>query len=145
MDDGATHRAVIIGAGFGGLFAARGLRGIGVDVTVIDRFNHHLFQPLLYQVATGILSQGDIAPAIRDVLRSRPTARVQLAEVRAVDLDRRVVVAERPGRVLETPYDSLIVATGVHTSGRVSSPSCPSGRRGATSARSTRPRNGWCS
>ena len=64
-----THRVVIIGAGFGGLFAARALRKAPVDVTVIDRTNHHLFQPLLYQVATGILSEGEIAPPTRDVLR----------------------------------------------------------------------------
>ena len=65
----APHRVVIVGAGFGGLFAAKFLRRAPVQVTVVDRTNHHLFQPLLYQVATGILSEGQIAPATRDVLR----------------------------------------------------------------------------
>lgn len=116
MAETPAHRVVIVGSGFGGLFAARALRGAPAEVTVIDRVNHHLFQPLLYQVATGILSEGDVAPAIRDVLRNHASTRVQLSEVRAVDLDRRVVIGERPGRVLETPYDSLIVATGVQTS-----------------------------
>ena len=65
---GATHRVVIVGAGFGGLFAARFLGRAPVEVTLVDRTNHHLFQPLLYQVATGILSEGQIAPPTRDVL-----------------------------------------------------------------------------
>ena len=67
--EGRRHRVAIVGAGFGGLFAAKALRRADVDVTVIDRTNHHLFQPLLYQMATGILSEGDIAPPIRDILR----------------------------------------------------------------------------
>ncbi len=116
MADTSLHRVVIIGSGFGGLFAARALRGGPVDVTVIDRTNHHLFQPLLYQVATGILSEGDIAPAIRDVLRNHPQVHVQLAEVQEIDLDRRVVVSDRPGGAIETPFDSLIVAAGLQTS-----------------------------
>jgi len=62
------HRVVIIGSGFAGLFAAKALRRAPVEVVVVDRTNHHLFQPLLYQVATGVLSEGDIAPPIRDVL-----------------------------------------------------------------------------
>ena len=66
------HHVVIIGCGFGGLFAARALKRAPVRITLIDRTNHHLFQPLLYQVATGILSEGQIAPAIRDVLRQLP-------------------------------------------------------------------------
>src|SRR5271168_3563470 len=72
------HRVVIVGAGFGGLFAARALRRAPVEVTVVDRTNHHLFQPLLYQVATGVLSEGDIAPPTRDVLRRQANARVLL-------------------------------------------------------------------
>ena len=75
------HHVVIIGCGFGGLFAAKALRRAPVRVTLIDRTNHHLFQPLLYQVATGILSEGQIAPAIRDVLRHHPSLRVVLGEV----------------------------------------------------------------
>ncbi len=110
------HRVVIIGSGFGGLFAARALRRAPVSVTVIDRTNHHLFQPLLYQVATGILSEGAIAPATRDVLRWHRNTTVELANVTGVDLDRRTVVAWRPERTIETPYDSLIVAAGSGTS-----------------------------
>ena len=63
------HKVVIVGCGFAGLFAARALKRAPVEVVVIDKTNHHLFQPLLYQVATGVLSEGDIAPPIRDVLR----------------------------------------------------------------------------
>ena len=70
------HRVVIIGSGFGGLFTAKALRRADVDVTVIDRTSHHLFQPLLYQVATGILSEGEIAPPTRDILRRQKNARV---------------------------------------------------------------------
>jgi NADH dehydrogenase len=106
------HRAVIIGAGFGGLFAARALRRAPVDVTVIDRTNHHLFQPLLYQVATGVLSEGDIAPPTRDVLRRQRNAEVLLGEVVHIDLAARVVVLETLGRRSHIPYDSLIVAAG---------------------------------
>jgi 3-hydroxybutyryl-CoA dehydrogenase len=76
---------VVVGAGFGGLFATRRLRNAPVEVTLIDRTTHHLFQPLLYQVATGILSEGDVAPAVRDVLRRQRNARVLLGEV--VDID----------------------------------------------------------
>src|ERR1700749_642444 len=85
------HRVVIIGAGFGGLFAARSLRNAPVAVTVIDRTNHHLFQPLLYQVATGILSEGDIAPPIRDVLRKRRNTDVLIGNVTNVDLNTRTL------------------------------------------------------
>src|SRR5271166_3100729 len=113
---GGAHRVVIIGSGFGGLFAVRALRRAPVEVTVIDRTNHHLFQPLLYQVATGILSAGEIAPAIRDVLRRYRNTRVLLSTVTAIDLDRRLVTSNQAGRVITTPYDSLIVAAGVHTS-----------------------------
>ena len=68
------HRVVIVGGGFGGLTAAKRLRRANVDVTLIDRTNHHLFQPLLYQLATGILSEGDIAPPLREVLRDQRNA-----------------------------------------------------------------------
>lgn len=110
------HRVVILGCGFGGLFAAKALRRASVDVTVIDRNNHHLFQPLLYQMATGILAEGDIAPPIRDILRHQQNATVLLGDVSKIDLDRRVVAADALGRRREIPYDSLILATGAQQS-----------------------------
>jgi NADH dehydrogenase len=107
------HRVVVVGGGFGGLFAARTLRRAPVEVTLIDRVNHHLFQPLLYQVATGILSEGEVAPPIRSVLRRQRNLEVELAEVQAFDLDRKTLTAMRPdGQHLEVPYDSLIVGAG---------------------------------
>ena len=113
----ARHRVVIIGGGFGGLPAARWLARKNVDVTVVDRRNHHLFQPLLYQVATGMIPPGQISPAIRHVLRKHKNVRVELAEVTGFDLDRRIVHASIVGvEPLEIPYDSLIVAAGVSQS-----------------------------
>lgn len=106
------HHVVIIGCGFGGLFAARALKGAPVLVTLIDRRNHHLFQPLLYQVTTGILSEGQIAPPIRDVLRGHAHLRVVLAEVTRIDMAHRVVHADEFGRPVSIHYDSLIVAGG---------------------------------
>jgi NADH:quinone reductase (non-electrogenic) len=109
----APHRVVIVGGGFGGLFAARFLDRDDLDVTLVDRNNHHLFQPLLYQVATGILSEGQIAPPIRDILRRQRNTTVELATVDAIDVEARVVSAHRPDNVVRTyPYDSLIVAAG---------------------------------
>jgi NADH:quinone reductase (non-electrogenic) len=108
----ARHRVVIVGAGFGGLFAARALRRAPVDVTVLDRTNHHLFAPLLYQVATGVLSEGDIAPPIRDVLRKQRNTRVLLGEVVDLDLAALEVEIETIGERRRIPYDSLIVAAG---------------------------------
>jgi len=106
-------RVVIVGAGFGGLFAARFLRRAPVDVTVVDKTNHHLFQPLLYQVATGILSEGQVAPATRDVLSRHRNVSVLMAEVNGFDLEAREVRCRRPdGRPLTLPFDSLIVAAG---------------------------------
>jgi NADH dehydrogenase len=101
-------RVVIIGAGFGGLSAAKGLARAPFDVTVVDRHNYHLFQPLLYQVATAALSPGDIAGPIRGVLRRQQNANVILAKVSGIDLATREVVAE--GRRI--PFDDLIIATG---------------------------------
>ena len=107
------HRVVIVGAGFGGLFAARFLRRSAVDVTVIDRTNHHLFQPLLYQVATGILSEGEIAPRRATSSRRYKNVTVELGEVTGFDLEARTVTARRPsGLAAPHPYDSLIVAAG---------------------------------
>jgi NADH dehydrogenase len=107
---------VIIGAGFGGLFAARALGRAPVHLTVIDRTNHHLFQPLLYQVTTGILSEGDIAPPIRDVLRRQRNTEVRIGEVTDVDLEARVVTVETLGQFSKVAYDSLIVAAGAGSS-----------------------------
>src|SRR5258705_8140612 len=107
------HRVVIIGGGFGGLRAARALKSAPVDVTLIDRRNYHLFQPLLYQVATGSLSPGQIAAPIRSVLSRQKNTRVLMGDV--VDIDpagKRVVLAD--GAAFE--YDSLIVAAGSQTS-----------------------------
>ncbi len=109
-------RVVIIGSGFGGLFAARALRRAPVDITVLGRTTHHLFQPLLYQVATGILSPGEIAPATREVLAGQANAAVVLGEVTEVDLARRTVVARTIGQDHEHPYDYLVVAAGADQS-----------------------------
>ncbi len=108
----ARHRVVIIGSGFGGLFSAKALRRADVDVTVIDRTSHHLFQPLLYQVATGILSEGEIAPPTRDVLRRQKNTRVLLGNVETIDLEARTVTHTILEKTTVTPYDSLIVAAG---------------------------------
>src|SRR5215468_6355184 len=112
----ARHRVVIVGSGIGGLFAARSLGRVTdtIEVVLISRTNHHLFPPLLYQVATGILSAGEIAPATRDVLKKKKNVSVELAEVTGFDLKARRVSAVRPGGGEVTlSYDSLIVAAGV--------------------------------
>lgn len=101
-------RVVIVGAGFAGLYAAQALSRAPVDVVVLDRSNHHLFQPLLYQVATAALSPADIASPIRKILRSQNNATVALAEVKRIDVGRRCVCFEEG----ELEYDYLIVATG---------------------------------
>jgi NADH:ubiquinone reductase (H+-translocating) len=111
----ARQRVVVIGGGFGGLQAVKALRGAPVDITLIDRRNFHLFQPLVYQVATGALSPGEIAAPLRWVFRRQENVRVMLASVAGFDLDAREVELEPavddtvPGRV---PYDTLIVAGG---------------------------------
>jgi NADH dehydrogenase len=102
------RHVVIVGAGFGGLSAARSLRDAPLRVTVVDRRNHHLFQPLLYQVATAALSPGDIAYPIRSILRSQANAEVLLADAVGVDVEKRQLVLS-DGRLA---YDFLIVATG---------------------------------
>jgi NADH dehydrogenase len=106
------QRVVIVGCGFAGLFAAKALRRAPVEVVVVDRTNHHLFQPLLYQVATGVLSEGDIAPPIRDVLRHQRNTRVVLGEVIDIDADRRQLTIDTLGHAAPLAYDSLIVGTG---------------------------------
>jgi NADH:ubiquinone reductase (H+-translocating) len=105
-------RVVIIGSGFGGLFAAKALKQASVDVTLVSRTTHHLFQPLLYQVATGILSEGEIAPATREVLRRQRNVRVLLGDVTRIDLATRTVTSDLFGRTTLTRYDRLVVAAG---------------------------------
>src|SRR5271166_707139 len=101
------HRVVILGGGFGGLYAAKSLKRAPVDLTLVDRRNFHLFQPLLYQVATGALSPGEIASPLRSVLQSQRNTRVLLAEVVDLDVQRRILKLDRDQ---ELPYDTLIVA-----------------------------------
>ena len=107
MPDSRPH-VVIVGAGFGGLEAAKSLARAAVDVTVLDRQNHHCFQPLLYQVATAALSPADVAWPIRHILRKQKNATVLMAEVRGVDTGKRVVHADS----IDIPYDYLVLATG---------------------------------
>ncbi len=106
------HRVVIIGSGFGGLNAAKKLRHANVDIKLIARTTHHLFQPLLYQVATGIVSEGDIAPPTRVILRRQRNVQVLLGDVTHIDLAGQHVVSDLLGHTYETPYDTLIVAAG---------------------------------
>ncbi|MGV9867634.1 NAD(P)/FAD-dependent oxidoreductase [Rhodococcus koreensis] len=112
----ARHRVVVIGSGFGGLFATKALRRADVDVTVIDRTTHHLFQPLLYQVATGILSEGEIAPSTRIILKDQHNASIRIGNVTSIDLSARTVTSEHLGRTTVTEYDSLIVSAGAQQS-----------------------------
>jgi NADH dehydrogenase len=117
MQDQARRRVVIVGGGFAGLFAARALRRAPVSVTLIDRAQHHLFQPLLYQCATGILSEGKIAAPLRDVLKRHRNVECVMAEVTGIDAAARRLQARRPlGEALEFGYDYLIMATGMQQS-----------------------------
>jgi NADH dehydrogenase len=110
----ARHRVLIVGGGFGGLYAAKGLgRDERVEVTVVDRRNHYLFTPLLYQVATGALSPGDIAQPLRSILRRQRNTTVLLGEARDIDPERRIVTLSDGGPI---EYDSLIVAAGARFS-----------------------------
>lgn len=109
---GNRHHVVIIGSGFGGLFAARELAGADVDITLISRSNHHLFQPLLYQVATGILSSGEIAGSTRQILSSQENANVVKGDVRDINLADKTVRVELSEYERNYEYDSLIVAAG---------------------------------
>src|SRR3954447_3615087 len=106
------HRVVIIGSGFGGLNAAKALKRADVDIKMIAKTTHHLFQPLLYQVATGIISSGEIAPPTRIILRDQKNAQVLLGEVSHIDLANQTVKSELLGHTYVTPYDSLIIAAG---------------------------------
>ncbi|WP_077078447.1 NAD(P)/FAD-dependent oxidoreductase [Mycobacterium numidiamassiliense] len=112
----SRHRVVIIGSGFGGLNAAKALKRADVDVTLISKTTTHLFQPLLYQVATGILSEGEIAPATRLILQRNKNVRVLLGEVDDIDMKANTVTSKLMGMETVTPYDSLIVAAGAQQS-----------------------------
>src|SRR4051794_17325748 len=105
-----NKRVVIVGGGFGGLYAATCLSDANVQVTLIDRRNFHLFQPLLYQVATGALSAGNIAAPLRDILKNQKNTEVLLAEVVDFDVDWQEVILSDGTRV---SYDTLILAAGV--------------------------------
>jgi NADH:ubiquinone reductase (H+-translocating) len=117
MDDQARRRVVIVGGGFGGLFAVRALRRGPFAITLIDQSEHHLFQPLLYQCATGILSEGQITAPLRWLLRKEANVECVMAQAVDVDPHARKVICERPlGARLEADYDYLIVAAGVEQS-----------------------------
>lgn len=109
---GKRPHVVIVGGGFGGLFTAKGLAGADVDITLVDRTNHHLFQPLLYQVATGGLSPADIAAPIRSVLSDQANATVLLAEAKGIHLADRTVELDKGSLT----YDYLVLAVGAVTS-----------------------------
>ncbi|WP_322857468.1 NAD(P)/FAD-dependent oxidoreductase [Mycobacterium shigaense] len=112
----SRHRVVIIGSGFGGLNAAKALKRADVDVTLISKTTTHLFQPLLYQVATGILSEGEIAPATRLILQRQKNVQVLLGEVTGIDITANTVTSTLMGMETVTPFDSLIVAAGAQQS-----------------------------
>jgi NADH dehydrogenase len=108
-----AHRVVVVGGGFAGIEAVKGLRAAAVDVTLVDRHNYHLFQPLTYQVATGTLSPDEIAEPLRAIFRRQRRVRVVMAEVTGIDLERRRLILQPPGDAQRTvPYDSLVVAAG---------------------------------
>ena len=110
----AQTKVVIVGSGFGGLAAAKALRNTPASVVLIDRTNHHLFEPLLYQVATSVLAPGQIATPIRGILRRQKNATVILGEVTGVDKDKKCVFFSDADREnVPIPYDYLVLATGV--------------------------------
>ena len=109
-----SRQVVIVGGGLAGLFAARAMRRAPVQVTLLDRAEHHLFPPLLYQCATGILAEGKIAFPLRELLHKLRNVEFVLAEVTGIDAERRRVLARRPlGEQVEFGYDYLILAAGV--------------------------------
>ena len=108
----SRHRVVIVGSGFGGLWATEALAKAPVDITMISGTSHHLFQPLLYQVATGVLSEGEVAPATREVLKKQKNVMVLLGRVTEIDIKAKTVTSLSPLGTTVTPYDSLIVAAG---------------------------------
>src|SRR5215469_3861690 len=107
----SRRRVVIVGGGFAGLFAVRALGRAPVQVTLLDRAEHHLFAPLLYQCATGILSEGKIATPLRELLKKHRHVKFMIAEATGIDAERRRVLARRPlGEEIEVGYDYLILA-----------------------------------
>src|ERR1700719_2251842 len=104
------HRVVVIGSGFGGLNVVKKLKRADVDIKLIARTTHHLFQPMLYQVATGIISEGEIAPTTRVILRRQKNAQVLLGDVTGIDVKNQKVTSELLGHTYVTPYDTLILA-----------------------------------
>jgi NADH:ubiquinone reductase (H+-translocating) len=106
------HRVVVIGSGFGGLWTTQALAKAPVQITLISETSHHLFQPLLYQVATGVLSEGEVAPATREILKNQRNATVLLGRVVDMDLRARTVTSVSPLGTTVTPYDSLVLAAG---------------------------------
>src|SRR5258708_21111916 len=107
------HQVLVVGGGFGGVNVAKALAHANADVTIADRTNHHLFQPLLYQVASGLLSEGLIAPPLRQVIKRQRNARTVQANVTYFDLDKHLVYGVTPdGRRLHRRYDTLVVAGG---------------------------------
>jgi NADH:ubiquinone reductase (H+-translocating) len=116
-DASGTRQVVIVGGGFAGLFAARALSRGPVQVTLVDRAEHHLFQPMLYQCATGIVSEGKIATPLRELLKKHRNVEFMLAEVTGIDVANRTVAARRPlGEPVELGYNYLILAAGVRQS-----------------------------
>src|SRR5258707_9632101 len=115
MTEASMHRVVIVGGGFGGLQAVENLRRAPVDITLVDRRNFHLFQPLTYQVATGALSPGEIAYPLRSIFKRDPSVRVLLADVSDLDLEARELrlsaVAGGPAPAT-IPYDTLVLNGG---------------------------------
>ena len=114
---GTRPHVVIVGAGFAGVAAARALARCDVDVLLLDRRNHHIFQPLLYQVATAVLAPSDVATPIRALAATQPNLTVELVEVTAINPTTRTLTAARPdGGAVKIGFDHLVVATGVRPS-----------------------------
>ena len=106
------HRIVIIGSGFAGLEVAKKLKHANTEITILAKTGHHLFQPLLYQVATGILSEGDISATTREILKKQKNVRVLQALVEDIDVENKVVIWRNHNEEQTTPYDTLILAAG---------------------------------
>src|SRR6202048_1774382 len=111
-EDMSRPNIIIVGGGFGGLAAAKALRNTPAQILLIDRANHHLFQPLLYQVATSVLTPGQIATPVRGILRRQKNTTVILGEVTGVDKDKKYIFASDADREnVPVPYDFLVLAT----------------------------------